>query len=432
MSSGASTLIRANNGHVETTIFANVPVTHTLFSSVVRRYTNYAIVVAELEKVGHLGQHSTSEQKWNPSNFGDVCGSLRLFLGLPGIASTNSASGRGNDAYWCQSVGYAIIKEAKMYVGNQVMMRANHRNLYDAYQLTCPDAEAPLDVNIGRYQCESQLKQASAGNQILGVYLGFSNLRPKRPDRAWKIVSLWQVPTEIGVTLHPLINVIVNVGALTTVPYLKGTSTTMASSDVSVRMYGTFFILDDQEREHLASEPMVHEIIQNMTFEYTSTEAAGTQLTLNPVFNHACRIIKTGFIPTAYTDGSTYSPCGVGLKNYFDYCGSHGGESLYALDLKLNSQSTINPDLPPIEQRHHMWTTVYGKKPYGMLYVFPFSMRLDWDDLNHSTNLTGFDKLSLVCKKNSGDSGTYFAEAEVVNVLLTKKGQGGVPFGGGA
>lgn len=432
----ASAIVRANNGHVENAMFSDVPVNYSLFSSFIRRYRNYSLVNAELEKVGHLGQHSTSEQKWNPSNHGDICGSVRVFFGLPGIqrnVATLGLATRQNDAYWCQSVGYALIKEARMIVGNQNMIKSSSRNLYENYQLCCPDAALPIDANICRYQTETQLKAASAGNQILTVPLLMSLLRGgKRPDQAWKIVQLWQVPTELGITLRPLLDVTVNLYHTALVPYLKGTSTVMASSDVSVRVFGQFFILDTDEREQLAYDTYVIPILQTQTFEYTSTEAAAVAITMNPQFNHAARVIKVGFQPTSYTDGTLYSPAGVGMKNYFDYVATHGGESLYELDLKLNAQSVLTAGIPPVELRHHNWVQAYSSSPYQMLYVIPFSQRLNEQDINHTVNLTGFDKVSVICKKNSADSGIIFIECESFNVILASDGHGGAPFGGGA
>lgn len=434
MPSGAAATLRANLGALDQSIWSGIPVEYSIFTSAHPRYSNYAMVNTELVAEGHNGTHSTTDMKFDPSGLGDVWGPTRAMFALPSIIRNTSAGallGRENDAYYCQSVGFAMFDRLILKIGSQEAATSDHRALYDHYQLYSPMAEADIDADVGRYQTESQLKRAAAGNQILMVPLNMATMRNSAPHRHLVLARLFAQQVRLVMRLRSLAGITCNLHDVTSIPYLKGGSTVLASANIGVRVFSKFFILDDIERDNYAYSPQKSIILQSQShLKENETTTSGRTITETVLFNHAVRCLKIGHIPDSYTDGTTYSPNSVGIKNYFDYAPSHGGETFYAINLKFNSAEIIDNKIPPVILRSHNWQECYGKRPYSHLYLVPFQLYLNNEQLNHTVNFSGIDKAVIECKKNETNTGTFFIITDSGNVMATENGFGGVPFGG--
>ena len=416
-----------------------VCVTQDPFSSKSRRHANYGLVTTRVQlDGGGLEQHSTTELTWDPSGSGDYWGSAYFTIGAPAIAAQSSAgvaagAAKLYDAYYCQSAAIAAIKEVRLKHGNQAVICANKRALYHWYQMYCPDAELAMDSNIHRYQTESQLKDASGANQLWVVPILFSCFRPHRPDRSLPLHRTYGQRITLGMTMEALTAFTVNQPAPSIVPGLWGAAaTSLTSATMPVKLYGTFYVMGEMLRAKADSAAPSKLIIRQTNEKEGTTDsgAIGSQMSLEPNFNHPVTHAMLGFIPDNYTDATTYSPCGVGLKNYFDYSASHGGESLYEINLKFNNQEVIDKEIPPVFLRSCMWQENFGKSPYSSLYLIPFSRNLLNDNVLHTVNFSGVEKLLFYAKKNSGDVGKMFLIVENHNALTGARGYLGSVFGG--
>ena len=431
--SGAAALVDANNGYMDVALWQGVMVTHSIVASSMPRFSNYAMVETEVPVEYSQNIWTTSTLKFDPSGLGDFWGDTKILFALPAIQRNSSAGalwGRGNDAYWVNNFGYAAIQELDLLVGQQVAITAIADDLFDWYQNHHPNAALPIDVDIGRYTKECQLKRAAQCNQVLSVPLMMSVFRAQRTDRHFPLLRFFNQSVHLQLQLRSLLNVTVNENALSLVPYKYGTTTPVANADVGVRLFSTFLIMNTDERNALAMRATRHIVLQSQTMQQVSTDAAGRLVTIQPTFNHTCRSLRVFFLPDKYIDGSTRSPNGVGLKNYFDYTASHGGESGCDINLKFNSTAVIDNQVPPVILRSNIWAANYLKPNYGSKYLIPFQRRLLSDDLNHGVNFSGIDKVAIEVRKNVGDSGTFFVQTDNVNLIATVNGYGGVPFSG--
>lgn len=456
MVAGAGALIDADGGQLDRALWSEVfmdpktgrwteyevCVTQDPFSSKSRRHANFGLVTTRVQlDGGGLEQHSTSELSWDPSGSGDYWGTAYFTIGAPAIkaasaAATDASAAQLYDAYYCQSAGFAAINEVKLKHGNQEVIKAPKRALYHWYQMYWPEAKADMDQNVHRYQTESQLKDASGTNQLWTVPILLSCFRSHRPDRALPLHRTYGQRVTLTMKMEALTAFTVNQPSLGIVPNLWGqTNTPLASANIHVRLYGTFYVMGEMLRSKTDSASPNKLIVRQVNEKSVSspaTQAADSLISIEPNFNHPVSHAILGYIPDSYTanNGTLYSPCGVGTKNYFDYSATHGGESLYEISLKFNNQEVINKDLPPVLLRSQLWQENFGQCPYSVLYLIPFSRNLLNDNVLHTVNFSGVEKLIFSAKKNQAAAGTCFLLVENYNVLSGSRGYLGSVFGG--
>lgn len=431
--SGAAALLEIV-GSLDRLIHGLTQVTHSIFAARHVRYRSYAMVLTEVENCAatSMRMHSTSEVKWDPSNAGDMWGPTNLILGLPGI---EAAAGGDNDAYYVQSAGFAALKKCALRVGQTDCVSLDSRDMYHYYQLHNPKARNPIDVGIHRYQTTSQLKQASMANQVLTVPMLLSTMRSKRPDRHFPLMRYYNQSVAFVLTMRNIggaDSFTYNRANLASAPDLKGQpGTKVASANISVRLFATFFLVDRADRHlDVITAPYNHLVHQCQTHEARDTLSAASQLAVQPIFNHPTSVIRLFYQPDSYTDGTMQSPNGVGRKNYFDYSGIDGGETLYNVGLKFNNSTIIDPNVPPALLRDQLWVERYHTAPYSCIYLIPMTNNLSSEDPQQTINLSAIDRFHIEANKNHAAPGTLFVKLDSFNMLSSESGFGGMLHAG--
>ena len=424
MASGAGATISLRAAQ-DVVMFPEQPTTSLFSKSMADVYTDYGYALTEIPPDGNSGVfQANTDLKFDPTGLGDSILSLYLFAALPAL-DTNG----GSDAYYCQSAGYAMINEIKLKNGTQEMLKHNNYHLYHFYQTRSPYAQDRIDANIFRYEMESQLISQSSTNSMINVPILFCCSRPDRPDNSFPLTTFYHSTIRFVIRFNSLDQWTVNPGAISNIPYLYGTTQVLTGNDINVAVYACIHLLDDAERLALANSNYFRLWYTMDDLQQDDTTTAGKVINVQQTsFNGPTRAFMIGFLPDSFVDGSTRSPNGVGLKNFFDFSAPHGGESLYAVQMKINNSEILDATVPSTLLREQRWRECYDTPAYTMLYLIPYQPHLSQDVSIHTINPSAIDKLTFQVTKNHSASGTLIILQDKVTCVVADEGVGGVPY----
>jgi hypothetical protein len=418
---------------------------HSIFKATHRRFTDFVINLSEVEASSHAGIHADNRTglKYDPHAKGDKWSSLTAIIRAPALAynSNNAAvdawankAWRKNEAYYVQNCGIAFFPEINIISGSTPGPTYTDEDNFFQYQSLDPHADDPIDSRIFQYSTVAELKQVSSGNVIMHVPIYHNQLRFDNIPYNYCMHAVLKQSTQLEVTMRPLSELTVNEGNTSYLPLKRGTTNTIQSSDFKVQFFSHFLIMSPEERRlqkymWLSHMGMHHKYTYFYTETWTSSEVAGQKISHLFDPNHPCSGMYIFFRSDNYTNKTMQSPQGVGLVNYYDYSASHGGETLYAMDLLYNGSSYLEYK-HSVSWMRSLWNYHHEKlvRPFSTIYFINYATKMDSDQPDKTVNHSNIDRVTLEFIKNVSEIGSWVAKLYVHNVFSYKSGFGGQQF----
>ena len=275
----------------------------TFFKVVYRRHTNFAVESIEQTFNGSadFGKRITATISRN----GDLIQQMYLEVVLP--LSTGAAS------TWTYGVGNALIKQAEIEIGGQLIDRqyGDWMNIWT--ELTIPEGKrAGYDNMVGNKTSNAtQLGGVSTAGKVR-LYVPFQFWFNRNPGLALPLIALQYHEVKLNLELRAITelansNAMVNANGL---------------SLISCKLYVDYVYLDTDERRRFAQ--VSHEyLIEQVQFTGSETVAATStnkNVTLN--FNHPVKELVWAHTLTLHT---TTGAAATTSSKWFNYSGSAAG-----------------------------------------------------------------------------------------------------------
>lgn len=399
-------------------------------------YQSFVSLHLPFNPINTTGTYSkTQAMKYDAAGLGDVIPQVWMLVRAPAL----TAGASGVEGYYVDHAGFAMFPAIEIKAGSlRVFYTTDLINKMD-YERSHPDAKLRNDPYVHRFENKSLLIQGSKYNPTFHVPIMTPYTKLGEYKNAWFQYLFARQSVEWVFTGRSVLEWTVNASAgaasgsgygyaLSTAPYLYGTSTALTESAITVELWGTFYLLDEDERAGIAAIAYFRQFRTVEPTLYPSTEAASVSITKEVTANHCTRAFMFAFQPTSHIDGTTQIAYGVGLKNYYVFHQTTVDEPFYSIQWVQNGLKLLDESNPISFLRHERWIESFGevsKQPWILLANQP---GLNSDVLIHTVNQSRIDKLQFVLKKNSAVAGTIFMLQDLINGIQANAGLGGVPF----
>jgi len=290
----------------------------TFFKVVYRRHTNFA--VESIEQTFNGTADFNKRVTATISRNGDLIQQMYLEVVLPIVGATGT---------WTYGVGNALVKQAEIEIGGQLIDRqyGDWMNIWT--ELTIPAGKRDgYDNMVG-----NALKTATNADQIGGVnansgtkrlYIPFQFWFNRNPGLALPLIALQYHEVKLNLELRPIGDVLQNVHAAVT-PSISTLTT--------CKLYVDYVYLDTDERRRFAQ--VSHEyLIEQVQFTGTETIAADSSnknVTLN--FNHPVKELIWAHTTAAHAAAPGGGTTGNGC--WFNYSGVNSGDGVDSFQTAL-------------------------------------------------------------------------------------------------
>ena len=304
----------------------------TFFKVVYRRHTNFA--VESIEQTFNGTADFNKRVTATISRNGDLIQQMYLEIVLPNTGTSS--------ALWTYGVGNALIKQAEIEIGGQLIDRhygdwmniwteltvpAGKRNGYDNM---VGNAVTALDTSSFANNLATQQKGGlSANGSTYRLYVPFQFWFNRNPGLALPLIALQYHEVKLNLELRPVSDLI------------EDASVTSDNLDVC-KLYVDYIYLDTDERRRFAQ--VSHEyLIEQVQFTGAETISVGNynkNVTLN--FNHPVKELV--WAHTTSNHSSAYSSGTNGSGRWFNYSGSDycGCDSFTTALLQLNGHDRFS------------------------------------------------------------------------------------------
>jgi hypothetical protein len=295
----------------------------TFFKVVYRRHTNFAVESIEQTFNGQadFGKRVTATISRN----GDLIQQMYLEVVLPDVATTVSNE-------WTYGVGNALVKQAEIEIGGQLIDRqyGDWMNIWT--ELTVPAGKREgYDNMVGNAVGVSseQVSDLSA-DTARRLYVPFQFWFNRNPGLALPLIALQYHEVKLNLEIRPLADLV------------QGFTSTGPTGSLGCKLYVDYVYLDTDERRRFAQ--VSHEyLIEQVQFTGTETVNANTtnkNVTLN--FNHPVKELV--WAHTTSNHSSAYVAATTGSGNWFNYSGSDasGCDSFTTALLQLNGHDRFS------------------------------------------------------------------------------------------
>ncbi len=289
----------------------------TFFKVVYRRHTNFA--VESIEQTFNGTADFNKRVTATISRNGDLIQQMYLEVVLPATDVTSSV--------WTYGVGNALIKQAEIEIGGQLIDRqyGDWMNIWT--ELTIPAGKrAGYDNMVGNKASNvSQTGALPAATVKNRLYVPFQFWFNRNPGLALPLIALQYHEVKLNLELRPVADLV------------NGANVTSASL-FSCKLYVDYVYLDTDERRRFAQ--VSHEyLIEQVQFTGTETIATGDSnknVTLN--FNHPVKELIWAHTISAYT---TIDYTG---NRWFNYSGKNADskDSFNTALLQLNGHDRFS------------------------------------------------------------------------------------------
>ena len=296
----------------------------TFFKVVYRRHTNFAVESIEqtFNGTADFGKRVTATISRN----GDLIQQMYLEVVLPDVATTGSNE-------WTYGVGNALVKQAEIEIGGQLIDRhyGDWMNIWT--ELTVPAGKRDgYDNMVGNTPAlSSEQVGGLSADAAVRLYVPFQFWFNRNPGLALPLIALQYHEVKLNLELRPLSDLVQGF-----------TSTGPTGSVTSCKLYVDYVYLDTDERRRFAQ--VSHEyLIEQVQFTGTETIPTNTNnknVTLN--FNHPVKELI--WVHTTSNHASAYSSSTIGSGNWFNYSGSDasGVDSFSTALLQLNGHDRFS------------------------------------------------------------------------------------------
>jgi len=294
----------------------------TFFKVVYRRHTNFAVESIEqtFNGTADFGKRVTATISRN----GDLIQQMYLEVVLP-VGSVVGNSGN----VWTYGVGNALVKQAEIEIGGQLIDRqyGDWMNIWT--ELTIPEGKRSGYDNMVGNKCGALQIGGVSADTKKRLYVPFQFWFNRNPGLALPLIALQYHEVKLNLEIQPVTMLYqATVSGTTAI----STSTTM----VSCKLYVDYVYLDTDERRRFAQ--VSHEyLIEQVQFTGSETITAGSStknVTLN--FNHPVKELIWAHTTAAHASGFTSYSGGSG--SLFNYSGDNASavDSMTTALLQLN------------------------------------------------------------------------------------------------
>jgi len=420
----------------------------TFFKVVYRRHTNFAVESIEQTFNGQadFGKRITATISRN----GDLIQQMYLEVALPDLGSITGGS---NVCAWTYGVGNALVKQAEIEIGGQLIDRqyGDWMNIWT--ELTVPAGKhAGYDNMVGNKTNTTRNFQFGGVSAVVAnrVYVPFQFWFNRNPGLALPLIALQYHEVKLNLELRAVADLyqtyFIDAGAVTL--------TTTSPSLVSCKLYVDYVYLDTDERRRFAQ--VSHEyLIEQVQFTGTETIAAGASaknVTLN--FNHPVKeLIWNHTTQTNATSNATLaSPLNATTtgNKWFNYSGSSTSnvDSFTTALLQLNGHDRFSVRYADYFRKvqnyeHHTRCPRVGKDldvddvREQFIYSYSFALSPEEHQPSGTCNFSRIDNavLQLSYGADSQTASSALSEAMNLNiyavnynVLRIMSGMGGLAY----
>jgi len=271
----------------------------TFFKVVYRRHTNFAVESIEQTFNGQadFGKRITATISRN----GDLIQQMYLEVVLPDIGASTYT--------WTYGVGNALVKQAEIEIGGQLIDRQYGEWMNIWTELTVPAGKrAGYDNMVGNVKPSDATNQtgslsAAAANRL---YVPFQFWFNRNPGLALPLIALQYHEVKLNLELRPITD-------------LSNTADITSGSIVSCKLYVDYVYLDTDERRRFAqvSHEYLIEQVQFTGAESVKSSDTNKNVTLN--FNHPVKELVWVHIT------ATHATSGYSTGNrWLNFSGSNG------------------------------------------------------------------------------------------------------------
>jgi hypothetical protein len=299
----------------------------TFFKVVYRRHTNFAVESIEQTFNGQadFGKRVTATISRN----GDLIQQMYLELVLPAVSGVAGSASN----VWVYGVGNALVKQAEIEIGGQLIDRqyGDWMNIWS--ELTVPAGKRDgYDVMVGNLPGNNNQIGDLNSLVVNRLYVPFQFWFNRNPGLALPLIALQYHEVKLNLELRAFAD-LVNV---------NGASATQPSSGFSCKLYVDYVYLDTDERRRFAQ--VSHEyLIEQVQFTGAETiAAASTNKNINLNFNHPVKeLIWVHTTALHNASGTTLGNC-----CWFNYSGENstaaGADSFQTGLLQLNGHDRFS------------------------------------------------------------------------------------------
>ena len=400
----------------------------TFFKVVYRRHTNFAVESIEQTFNGQadFGKRVTATISRN----GDLIQQMYLEVVLPLVGNANQT--------WTYGVGNALVKQAEIEIGGQLIDRqyGDWMNIWT--ELTVPAGKrAGYDNMVGNRLITGATAIQTGGldaEVIQRLYVPFQFWFNRNPGLALPLIALQYHEVKLNLELRPL-NELVNEAAAT-----------ITTSTLGCKLYVDYVYLDTDERRRFAqvSHEYLIEQVQFTGAESITANSPTKNITLN--FNHPVKELVW-----AHTDViSTTIGHATGNRwfNYSGFAGAADSDSFTTALLQLNGHDRFSVRFADYFRKvqnyeHHTRCPRVGKEldidfddsRNQYIYSYSFALSPEEHQPSGTCNFSRIDNAVLQLKYGA-DTGfpaqTHSMNLNIYavnyNVLRIMSGMGGLAY----
>jgi hypothetical protein len=396
----------------------------TFFKVVYRRHTNFAVESIEQTFNGQadFGKRVTATISRN----GDLIQQMYLELVMPDLGSSGEL--------WTYGIGNALVKQAEIEIGGQLIDRqyGDWMNIWT--ELTTPEGKRGGYDNMVGNKLPTGANQTGSlpATVVQRLYVPLQFWFNRNPGLALPLIALQYHEVKLNLELRPASE-------------LVNGATTAITSGLSCKLYVDYVYLDTDERRRFAQ--VSHEyLIEQVQFTGTESIAAADttkNVTLN--FNHPVKELVWAHVPTSNVTVDYESG-----NRWFNYSGTTGAttdiDSFTSALLQLNGHDRFSVRYADYFRKvqnyeHHCRVPRVGKDLDTLdarnqyIYTYSFALSPEEHQPSGTCNFSRIDNAVLQLKYGA-DTGFTAQSAAMnlniyavnYNVLRIMSGMGGLAY----
>lgn len=255
----------------------------SFFKTVHRRYTPFAMesIPIEFDGTTDFGQRITVEI---PRSAGDLLNRLNIEVDLPGMPASDNY---GNIPYWVNDIGFALIQDVSIYIGEKLIDRHTGEWLKIESERTVDASKrSAFSLMVGHWPSFPPVRGAVAGPPLsLTIPLRFWFC--KSVGASLPLISLQTQSIRLVINLRPFQQLWWS-DSFPSGPGLSAPS--LPSMKIQrFQMFGDFLFLATPERRAFAARDHEYLIDQLQISPKRSVAPGKTQMTVPLFFNHPCK-----------------------------------------------------------------------------------------------------------------------------------------------
>jgi hypothetical protein len=402
----------------------------SFFKKVYRRHTNFSLETSEITSKT-LPSTSSHTMNFEIAKYGDLLSNLVLEITLPKISTSS-----GSYLNWTNNTGHAYIKECKISIGDKTIDKHNSVWLDIWNELT--------DYNLAQYQMLNKHKSKN-------TYLKNGGLTDTDKDLKLYVPLQFWFCRNVGLSIpliclnHSTVKVNVTFRSIQSIINTNSSSSVTITGNPSIKLYGDYIFLDENERRTLANKTELDYLIEQV--QYTKISPS-TDVKLNftkPIKNilwvfRNNNVAKDSSDSSSSTRDATLNTTGT-MNNYNDYFnymasstdtseiinGTNSYEPFSNFKLKLNNTDKF-PYRPASYFRTVQSHFAGFNIPSKHIYLYSFALDSMDSDPTGAINFSKIDHVNMNFDNISATSSDTTMEVYVVNynILRIKSGYAGL------